>query len=366
MNPWLAEKVIEYRERHSDKALREEFQAANEANAEAGIRRSWEECLAVIALRDALLEDPFLLTSRTDMDLPQETIDGLYWCRVDTVADLLQITEEELRTLGRDIALDIVSIEGYLAMHGLNLYRSPQLTIKIPVLDALEKRGKAKWSSWTLDTPGLADTFDIYRPTVQDKWFEQYYERYEHLEGSEKLLTEYLPIKPECPDGELPADYLEFFRSIRNLWDYYVTICGHCLIQPKYDRPGNLPERVKDLDSFSNERFLNLRKEAARVMVDLFERTSLFKHGSAGQYLQAEDTGKLNIAEEENAYEPFQVLMIVYVEVCINLENVLIFLDEYKTFRTKRCLTEKPAPVEPRLAEAILKYRQSQDRKSVV
>lgn len=356
INPFLAEKLKEYRSRTSEKEMRADYEKASEYYIKSGIKRSWEEHQAARALKYAMQSSSFFLsTIRTDMELPQETIDNLYWCHVDTAADLLQITEEELRTLGINMELDIDAIKKYLGRNGYLMYRSADLTFKVPALDALTGRNE-KWITWMLDSNGLKTGFDIFRPTLQEKWFDEFYKR-ERIDGEEKLLDEYLPVKPDCQKGELPEDYKEFFQAINILWDCYEKICDHHRITPKFSRPADLPGCPKDLDSFSNDRFLQIWKEAVKLMVDVFERTDCFGKSSAGKYFLASDEGKLNIAEGEGPDEDFQLLLITYVEVRIDFENVLLFLKDYKSTPVKHSLNEKPTPVNPWLAERIKEYR---------
>ena len=355
INPFLAEKLKEYRAKTSEKEMRADYEKACNFYVSAGIKRSWEEHQAARALRYSMLSSPwFLETLRTDMELPQETIDNLYWCHVDTVADLLQITEEELRTLGLNIELDIDAIKKYLGRNGYLMYRSADLTFKVPALDALNGRNE-KWSTWMLDANGLKTDFDIFRPTLQEKWLDEFYKR-ERIDGEEKLLKDLLPVKPECKNGNLPEDYTEFSQAIKNLWDSYEAICANCHIPQRISRPIDLPESPKDLGAFSNDRFYYIWKDAVKVMVDIFERTSLFKKSSAGKYMLASDEGKLNLAEGEEDQD-FQLLLITYVEVRIDIDNIILFLDKYKNTPRKHSLNEKPDPVNPWLAERIKEYR---------
>ena len=96
INPWLAEKVQEYRNQNKDSVLRADYDFI----VQAGSKLSWNQHLTVRALQSALKWDSFLQTIRLKMDLPIVILDALYLCHVDCVADLVQLSEEELQDQG--------------------------------------------------------------------------------------------------------------------------------------------------------------------------------------------------------------------------------------------------------------------------
>ena len=70
INPWLAEKVQEYRKQNKDSKLRADY----DISVQAGSKLSWDQHLTVRALQSALKWDSFLQTIRWKMDLPEEII----------------------------------------------------------------------------------------------------------------------------------------------------------------------------------------------------------------------------------------------------------------------------------------------------
>lgn len=325
INPFLLKCIKKYRSKHLDGQMRENYRIASESYRSAGIQRSWEEHLMAQALNDAM-QGPsnFLTTLRTQMDLPPKTIDALYACRVDTVADLLQITEEEWDRLAQRMDLDTNAIKKYVQRNGYSLYRSEEATFKIPALDTLYKRNE-KWTRWTLGSLEKF-SFDIHRPTLQGLWFEEYYRRYERVDGEEKLLTTYLNFKPECPDNELPDDYREFFTTIRDLWEHYEDFCESYSIKPKFVRPTVIPETPQDLKFFSNDRFLSMTRTADKEFINILEQTYFFRKSSIEEYLKADDMGRVDIVEKESSIPDFQYLLILHIELRVNLDNILRFL----------------------------------------
>lgn len=349
INPWLASKLKEYRSRHSDEELRRDY----EMDCAMGVMPSWEVYLQVRALYEAMRWDPFLQTLRENMELPPETRERLYRFHIDCVSDLLQLSEEELQSCGIHGYLDLKAIKKYLKKHGYKFLPCAERTCKYSSLSVLSNFGKGKLGRWLLNPPGSPVEFDISRPTLLEIWFDEYYARYEHLEGEEKFQKEFANIMPHFPHGEMPKEYTEFFQAIGNLYDSYEAICQAQHISPKFFKPDDIPDSVVELKFFPNKRFLWLWKESCQAVIDIFERTNLFRHSSAGKFLSASLEGKLSIAEEESHDDNFQLLLITIVELRVDTEDVITFLSDAES-SPKR---EEPAPVNPWLAERIMEYR---------
>lgn len=350
INPWLAEKLTEYRSRHSDEELRREY----EAKCAFGMSLSWNEYHQSRALYEAMRWDPFLQTLRANMDLDAPTREHLYNFHIDCVADLLQLSEEELVSCGIHDYLDLKGIKTYLKKHGYRFLPGAERTYKIPSLPVLASFGKCDWNTWLLNPPGSIVEFDLSRPTLTGKWFNEYYARYEHLDGEEKFQKEFAKVKPRFPHGEMPTEYSEFFQAIGNLFDSYEAVCTKQKLAPAFFRPGDIPDSVRELKFFPNRNFLYLWQESCRAVVDVFERTNLFRHSSAGKFLAANQEEKLTIVEAENHDDNFQLLLITIVELRIDTEDIITLLSE--TVNSPK--REKPTPVNPWMAKVIMEYRQ--------
>ena len=337
VNPWLAEKL----------------------GAKTRTKRTPEQ-----ALYRALREDPFLQTLRANLNLPSVIQDGLYWCHVDTVADLLQFTEEEFAACAAREGFDPKPVRRLLRQHGYTLFSAPQRTWKMSALPVMRSQGKGGLNPWMLESPGGFRSFDISRPTLNDWWCGQFFAGYAHIENEEKVVGEYLHVTPVICRDQMPMDYSEFFQSVKHQYDAYEEICRFLEIPVKIARP-SIPEHVSDLEDFTNDRFLALWRNCCRIMTDVFERTNLFRKSTPGDYLVANDEGKLNIAEGELEKDSFQLLLITFVENKIDFENVLIYLDGLSKKPRKRNIGDQPDPINPWLVEIMMAYRSHHDDASL-
>ncbi|MBP5558863.1 MAG: tetratricopeptide repeat protein [Bacteroidales bacterium] len=349
INPWLASKLKEYRSRHSDEELRRDY----EMDCVMGVMPSWEEYLQVRALYEAMRWDSFLQTLRENMELAPATRERLYRFNIDCVADLLQLSEEEIESCSIHEYLDLKSIKKYLKKHGYKFLPCAERTYKYSSLSVLANFGKGKLGRWMLNPPGSPVEFDITRPTLWERWFNEYYARHEHLEGEEKFQKEFADVRPHLMNGEMPKEYTEFFQAIGNLFTSYEAICISQHISPKFFKPGDIPDSVVELKFFPNKRFLWLWQMSCQTVIDIFERTNLFRHSSAGKFLTASLEQKLQIADAETHDLDFQCLLITIVEIRIDTEDIITFLSDAAS-SPKR---EEPTPVNPWLAERIMEYR---------
>ena len=347
INPWLAEKLMEYRSRHSEEELRQNYEMA----CVLGVTLSWDEYHQSRALYEAMRWDSFLQTLRANMELDAPTCELLYNFHIDCVADLLQLSEEELASCSMHGRLDVKAVREYLIIHGYKLLPGAERTYKIPSLPVLVSMGKCDWNTWHLNPPGSPVEFDLSRPTLGGKWFDQYYARYEHLDGEEKFQNEFDKVKPRFLQGEMPTEYTEFFQTIGNLFDSYEAICSSQGLSQRFFRP---PDSVLEFESFPNKRFLWLWQETCRAVIDVFERTNLFRHSSVGEFLAADLEERLQIAEKEDHDQDFQLLLITFVELRIDTEDIITLLSETENVPER----EEPDPINPWLAQVIMEYRQ--------
>ena len=349
LNPWLEEKVQEYRRMNNAMVLRANYAIA----VKKGARLSWSQHLILRALASAMEKDPFLKTLRVNMDLEDSTREHLYDLHIDCVADLLQLSEEEITSCSMHRDLDMNGIKRYLKKHGYTFLPCPRRTYKIPSLPAARDIGDCDWNTWCLNPPGNPVAFDLSRPTLTGRWFDEYYARFERLDGEEKFQKEFLDVKPRFPQGGMPDEYREFFHALGNLFISYNVICSRKHISPQFFRPRNIPESLYQLRHFPTSRFLSLWKEACKVVIDVLERTNPLRHATAERFLAADMEDRLKLAEAEDHDEHLQQLMITLVELRIDMEDIISFLERSLTMPQR----EDPTPVNPWIAQVIMEYR---------
>ena len=363
INPWLAERIKEYRQQRGEEMLRNDYEIVRRM----GSKLSWGQLLAHRALDSAMRWDPFLMTLACRTGLPSSISDYFYSCHIDTVADMLQLSEEEFAELAQNRGFDLKPIKDYLQEHGYKLLSCAEKTYKLSTLPFIHPaRVLFADNIWMADEEW---TFDLERPSHTPMWFSTYCSKYEHVAGEEKLLGELNEVKPG-PGEEMPDDFKEFFQAVNTLFDAYESICESQNIKPLYFRPDDLPCDAKDLKFFQNCRFLELRELALLAVIDIFERTYLFKHYTVGKYLSATDEEKLNMAGAEEENQDFQLLLITYVEIRVDFECVIDYIkalasaarnpqvqQETVNNSDKHALNEKMDPVNPWLAEAVKEVR---------
>lgn len=353
INPWLAEKVQEYRNQNKDSVLRADY----EFSVQSGSKLSWDQHLTIRALQSALKWDSFLQTIRWKMDLPEEIIFALYRCHVDCVADLVQLSEEEFEECARLHKFETEPVKKYLKKHGYKLLSCNERTYKVQSLLVLPTLTTIEYKTWMLKPPGAEAEFDLNRPLSGGWWVDNCYSRYEYTAGEEKLRSEMQGLKPALT-GDLPNDYKEFFTAARTFYECYDKICEQEGIIRFHSLRSNLPEKSKDLATFNNDVLLFMKRDYVKALVHILELTGLLKHYTSAQFFKATDEQKLNIAERESKNDSFQLLLITYVELRIDFENLLWYIQSLAKKPAKVLdMSEKPDPINPWLAERIMEYR---------
>lgn len=353
INPWLAEKVQVYRNQNKDSVLRADY----EFSVQSGSKMSWDQHLTVRALQSALKWDSFLQTIRWKMDLPEEIIFALYRCHVDCVADLVQLSEEEFEECARLHKFETEPVKKYLKKHGYKLLSCNERTYKVQSLLVLPTLTTIEYKTWMLKPPGAEAEFDLNRPLSGGWWVDNCYSRYEYTAGEEKLRSEMQGLKPALT-GDLPNDYKEFFTAARTFYECYDKICEQEGIIRFHSLRSNLPEKSKDLATFNNDVLLFMKRDYVKALVHILELTDLLKHYTPAQFFKATDEQKLNIAERESKNDSFQLLLITYVELRIDFENLLWYIQSLAKKPAKVLdMSEKPDPINPWLAERIMEYR---------
>lgn len=355
INPWLAEKVQEYRNQNKDSVLRADYDFI----VQAGSKLSWNQHLTVRALQSALKWDSFLQTIRLKMDLPIVILDALYLCHVDCVADLVQLSEEELAECARMHKFDTAPVKKYLKKHGYKLKRCNERTYKVQSLLVLPTLTTVEYKTWVLNSPGSTTEFDLTRPiSFRGQWWEEeFYSKYEHTDGEDELKSVLKGVKPALI-GDLPTDYKEFFTAVRTFFTCYEAICDEEGIGRCHSILYDLPTKSSELAFINNDDLLFTKKTYVSALLSVFERSNLFKYYTPGQFLAGTDEQKLNIAERESKNDSFQLLLITYVELRIDFENLLWYIQSLAKKPAKVLdMSEKPDPINPWLAERIMEYR---------
>lgn len=129
INPWAAEVIKRYRQRHTIEEIREEYRKSVGIYA----HKRWDDYLGETAIEEEMQLNPFLATWRKDMALPAATREMLNAFLVTTVADLVQFTVEELESLFEDSPSHIGLIMKYLEDNGIQLFHYDVFTYKVAV-----------------------------------------------------------------------------------------------------------------------------------------------------------------------------------------------------------------------------------------
>ena len=129
-NPWLREKVLEYRSSLSDADLHSQYDRYMDSHPVA----TWMDFMFQAALDHAVSKTPALLTPLEQMDIERDVREELWLTDVRVLGDLVQLTKEELNLLFDDNPSKISQIDRCLKKHGLHIYTSNLLTCKIPVI----------------------------------------------------------------------------------------------------------------------------------------------------------------------------------------------------------------------------------------
>lgn len=338
INPWLAEQISLLRERHSDEDIQEVYRHSMD--------RTWEQHLLMMAMQDALQLSPFNKMLLFEMALPESVKKGLYLTGIDCGADLLQLSIEELRVASRAFRFETEVVELFLAAMGYTLTSCHRRIPKLSALSTLNAKKEFNLETWMLPSPGTLIDFKIDRPSLFPEWFDEFYRKYGHFDNEETGVQVLRNIRPPRLDGvKMPYDYYEFFQAAGNLWDAYEVTCDLAQIEPRITRP-----------KFPDEDVYSIYREGVKTVVDIFERTMLLDKLSKGKYLSGTDEQKLSIAEEGKP-ESFQLLLISQVELKIDIENIVIYLDECRKGKHREDFLERPAPVNPKIAKMILRLR---------
>lgn len=127
INPWMGEAILAFRKQFPDDLLREMY----EDRVKRRPRKSWQSFISETALTHRIMQDPFLATPQEEFDLPDDGMMLMELLCVETVADLMQFTMEELEELADQAEIELQPVLNFLAAHGYVPYSSDYYTYKV-------------------------------------------------------------------------------------------------------------------------------------------------------------------------------------------------------------------------------------------
>ncbi len=336
LNPWLADIVLQCK--RADKG--QKMRLAYEKYVKTHPSLSWAHFCELYALREKHLTRSVPIIRLWRMPLSEKTKEGLYWNHVDIAADLAQMSEEELDYVATKEGFDAAEVRKYLEWLGIKLHSCSRRTYKIRSVAAVLPENNERREQWSVEDPGARRHWDIRRPALYDEWFEEYYRKYEYLDKEERFRDEFLAVEPIGKDGAVLSDAREFLEAANNLWMTYELVCSDEGFPAAVPMP-ELPENYNHLEEFGNDRFLLIKREAAKVIIDVMSHTDKLDSIRIGKYLVASDEDRVVIAEDSGAFMDLQMLLMSHEEIRICFENLCGYLD----WRVSARNSKRPLPI---------------------
>ena len=135
INPWLAKVTLEFRRQNcDDEQLRRGYREYVRGGCEYF---SWKDYVSRCALMDYVRRNPIFLMPRDQMPLPQHTRDLLNRLKVNCLADLMQISAEELDEFIVD-KKEVRLINKFLKDNSLKLYSCKEKVNRLSI-ESIEK-----------------------------------------------------------------------------------------------------------------------------------------------------------------------------------------------------------------------------------
>ena len=350
INPWLEQRIKVLHAILTDDELQSLYKKMYGDSNDMG----WDDFIYLIAIRYSITAYPFLTLHRNDMDLEQEVREWFYWNNVDTALDLVQITDEELRfiTAGKARYYDIIT--EYLASHDMALLHTARRTFKVSGCSIMAER-PAKLTKWKIRNPETTHIFNPSRPTVLPEWFDEFYRRYERIKDEDKYCQKLVPFSATTLSPG-SSTFRELFSSLREMWKAYNESCEKCHITPRLPQYRIPEDRKELLCNFPLGRFIALKKDALRALIDFFDQAGVLFSCPLGTYIETKDHYKeLDITELEKD-EELQHLMVRHVSMQIDFDNLIWEMSIYRKFKNNPI---DDWPYNPWLQEKILEYRNS-------
>ena len=348
MNPWLLNEVKEFRCKHSETELQNDFAEQSEKTKDL----NWEDYVIWQSLIDAINRNPLLKVHRVCLDVSEQVKEWLYWNNVDRVLDLVQMSDEELRAISGDDKTCYEQVTRFLTDNNCELHHCSQRTYKIASGCFTIKECPATLEKWMIKPYGNVHSFNVTRPSLYPEWFNEYYRLYCHTGDEEKYCKKIIPVG-SGEQSTIAPEYRELLKTLKEVWDNYIDVCNKHNIKPIYTSH-RIPQNDKELRSAPLYLFIELKKDAIRAAVSVFEQTSLTCSLSTHKYIHEENYEKrldITLSEKDEA---LQLLMTSLVAMNIDFENLVSYLVlDFKT-NPNPC---NDWPINPWLQEAIKEYR---------
>ena len=136
INPWLAEVIMEYRQKHSDDYLQKRYISYLADRPET----SWSSFLANVSLEYKMHREPFLKTPRREFGFPSHLQDLMNVMEINIVADMLQFTVEEMSDLCVQEGESVAPVVQFLDAHGYGFLSYPENTYKEPLASVEQEK----------------------------------------------------------------------------------------------------------------------------------------------------------------------------------------------------------------------------------
>lgn len=353
INLWLKQIIDNCINKHSSDELQKDYLQETKSTD-----RLWDEYITARALREAVEEQPVLQTSVWDFSISEESKECLNKLYIDTMADLLQFSKEELMFFSDYIEIDIKEIKNFLIsqkyrlpLNGFNPNKISSLKVIRRYTGSYESEVKRAFES-----PTLLKAFNLDRPSLNEQWFKQFYDLFGHTEKEEQLHKELKNVRLRGEQTDVfHSCYREFFNVVREISYTYTEFCLKNHIEREVDFP-QIPQNIDEQDAVPNYMYTTMKYQALRALISVYKRLGCFCGSSMAEFFKASDEEKLNIAEKE-AEDNLQLLMILYVELGIDFENLIFEFIDQKGVHTDGNALE--SLINPWLRTLIEKYRKT-------
>ena len=357
INPWLGEKIAELRNNYSNEELRADYEETVQSSPDL----TWDVYLGSRALREAIEATPLLAQSCWDMPLPEETQECLYNMYIDTMADLLQFSLYEIMNMRSATNINVLAVIMYLRDHELCLSSIKEITYKLSSTRVMAgfNNKLITQAPKVLETPSLAMSFNIERPSTSPKWFNEFYNRYEHTAGEEDLCNELLNVKTDydMKNPEFAFFYSGFFKNQIEFWQTYEEVCESHHIRQEVPTP-IIPQNKRDFKSFKNDRLLALKKDTIRATIAVLKYGFTFNHDSYAAFFEADYSNKFLINETISHDDGMKRMLSAYAYTNFNFNNRLV---EFRRILNEDKSQDKAIAnslhINPWLAKQIEDYR---------
>lgn len=356
INVWLQRQISIFRKQHNSDELSKGYKLMTIENNSL----LWEDYLAAKTLIELTKQQPFLKKSVWEFDLPETCKESLYKLYIDTVADLMQFSQKELEYFSKTLEINIEEIKNYLINNGFRLTFNGIGSRKLSYLKIASgyKGGYESDAMKVFDNPSLLTEFNIDRPTLDTDWLDKYYKCYLKVKGENLLQNELKNTKFKIRDGSRKlGPYQDFITAETVFWNTYR---GYCTKHEWEKEVGltKIPKHATDLKQLTNDQLLSMKKESIRAAISIFRRLTVIGNTSIGAFLEAEDDEKLNICENINV-DSLQLLLILFVEISIDFEHLLLDLKEKYEIDNDTDRRVLYGTINPWLREQIEAYRKS-------